>query len=92
MEMNALSSARSGMQLSMDLATRSAGTIASQSITAAAGSTTGQQLGGSPLITPAGDITKALIDQRQALTMFNANAKVIKADGQMMGSLLNISA
>jgi flagellar hook protein FlgE len=85
-----------GMQSSMDLMTRSAGVIAKQSMSAptdpATSSTTGQQTGGSQLIAPTGDITKALIDQRQALTMFDANAKVIKADGQMTGSLLNISA
>lgn len=80
----------------MDLMSRSAGVIANQSVTASAdpmaGPASNQQNGGSQLITPTGDITKALIDQRQALTMFNANAKVIRADGQMIGSLLDARA
>ncbi len=96
MSISALSSATAGMQSSMDLATRSAGTIASQSMAAptdpAATSTTAQQTGVSRLISPTGDVTKALMDQRQALTMFNANAQVIQADGQMMGSLLDVKA
>ena len=96
MSISALSSATAGMQSSMDLATRSAGTIASQSMAApanqAASSTTAPQTGVSRLISPTGDVTKALIEQRQALTMFNANAKVVQADGNMVGSMLDAKA
>jgi hypothetical protein len=58
----------------------------------ATSSTTAPQTGVSRLISPTGDVTKALMDQRQALTMFNANAMVVQADGQMMGSLLDAKA
>ena len=85
------SSIRSGMKL-MD---SSAGAIARQAVTASGGE--GQSAdkpspGASQLISPTGDVTRALLAQRQALYQVQAGAKLIQTSDDALGSLLDALA
>jgi hypothetical protein len=84
-------SIHSGVKLMDD----SARTIAHQAI--ASSDSTDQPAGGQPpgtsqLISPTGDVTQALIEQRQALYQVRAGAKIIQTSDKALGSLLDAVA
>lgn len=95
MVVGAMSSGFASIQSGMKLMDSSAQTIARQSVTSSdptdqpAGN---QSSGASPLISPTGDVTRALIEQRQALYQVQAGAKVIQTSNKALGSLLDVIA
>lgn len=92
---SAMYSGFTNIQSGMKLMDSSAQTIARQSV--AAPDPKAQPTGGQPaetslLISPTGDVTQALIEQRQALYQVQAGAKVIQTSDKALGSLLDALA
>ena len=52
----------------------------------------GQPPEGSSLISATGDVTRALIEQRQALYQVQAGAKIVQTSDKALGSLLDAMA
>lgn len=95
MIVGAMSSGFASIQSGMKLMDGSAQTIARQAVASSdstdqsAGS---QSPGTSPFISPTGDVTRALIEQRQALYQVQAGAKIIQTSDKALGSLLDAVA
>ncbi len=85
----------SSIQAGMKLMDSSARAIAQQAVTASdgEGQAAGKQSpGASQLISPTGDVTRALLEQRQALYQVQAGAKLIQTSDDALGSLLDALA
>lgn len=95
MIVGAMSSGFASIQSGMKLMDGSAQTIARQAVASSDftdQSAGGQPPGTSPLISPTGDVTRALIEQRQALYQVQAGAKIIQTSDKALGSLLDAVA
>ena len=95
MIVGAMSSGFASVQSGMKLMDSSAQTIARQAV--ASSDSTDQPTGNqsprtSQLISPTGDVTRALIEQRQALYQVRAGAKIIQTSDKALGSLLDAVA
>lgn len=91
---SAMSSGFTSIQSGMRLMDSSAQTIARQAVNAPGSSdqtSGGQSPEGAP-ITATGDVTRALIEQRQALYQVQAGAKIIQTSDKALGSLLDAVA
>ena len=91
----AVYSGYASIQSGMKLMDSSAQTIARQGV---ASSESGNASGGwgstegRALIAPTGDVTQALLEQRQALYQVQAGAKIIQTSDKALGSLLDALA
>lgn len=92
---NSLSSfGMAGLQSATAMINNSARSIANQSMSSSVdlmtASSSSQQTGGVRLISPTDDVANSLIEQKEGLTLFNANAKVINTVDEAVGSLLDM--
>ncbi len=92
---SAINSGFASIQSGMKLMDSSAQTIARQTVASpdsgdrASG---GQPPEGSSLISATGDVTRALIERRQALYQVQAGAKIVQTSDKALGSLLDAMA
>lgn len=91
----AVYSGYASIQSGMKLMDSSAQTIARQGVEPSESGNTasgGPSAEGRPMISPTGDVTQALLEQRQALYQVQAGAKIIQTSDKALGSLLDALA
>ncbi|MBK8507481.1 MAG: flagellar biosynthesis protein FlgE [Candidatus Competibacter sp.] len=91
----AVHSGYASIQSGMRLMDSSAGAIARQGVVSSeSGNATsgGTSSEGRSMISPTGDVTQALLEQRQALYQVQAGAKIIQTSDKALGSLLDALA
>lgn len=80
-----------GVQAGVSLLDSSAATIARQSMTGSE-SSSGQPSGTTPSTSPPGDLSSALVRQKEGLYAVKANVMVLRIADQTVGSLLHAVA